>query len=139
MVIEEKVLINEKNYHAVILGETGVIKLTTKGFIPYNDFVRNAEQVLKEVEKHRIKKVITDNRYCKVLSKEHQEYISGQWVKNFTQKGGVKIAVVMPEDVFGRMGVDAVVQTVHTVHTGDDSTLEMRAFDNMKDTEDWIF
>ncbi|WP_367281864.1 hypothetical protein [Tunicatimonas pelagia] len=71
----------------------------------------------------------------KAITKEHQKYITEKWIVGAIQSRITKIASVMPKDVFGQMGSNAVNQTIESQQIG---TLEMATFDSIEDAEKWI-
>ncbi|MGD1891784.1 MAG: hypothetical protein ACFB15_14485 [Cyclobacteriaceae bacterium] len=135
MVLDEKVLVDDKYYQIAVVEESNIMKVTNKGFATVDKFIENSERILEEIKKHRTKKIISDGRKMKAITKEHQDYITEKWIIEVVQSGVTKIASIMPEDVFGQMGSNAVSQKIETQRIG---TLEMATFDNMEDAEKWI-
>ena len=85
------------------------------------------------VKDNNVTKWIGDTTHLGVIADEDLEWINTKWFPTLLQAGIKKMAVILPNNVFGQMNVEDIMGTVDT-STG----FESRYFDGIEDATNWI-
>jgi hypothetical protein len=112
--------------------ETGIITAKWIGFLKLSDVQRGCDLLSKHIKNNKLKKHISDHTKLKVLSKEVQEYLTGQWFAEVEKLGLEKIAVHVSEDIFAQA-------TVNNVNTkGSLGNLKIYTFNSLNQCNTWL-
>lgn len=112
--------------------ETGIITAKWIGFLKVPDVQKGCDVLTKYMKENNLKKHISDHTKLKVLSKEVQEYLTGQWFAEVEKIGLTKIAVQVSEDVFAQA-------TVNNVNTkGAMGNLKIYTFNSLGQCNEWL-
>ncbi len=85
------------------------------------------------VKENSLKKWIGDTKLLGAIGDEDLDWINNSWFPTLLEAGIRKMAVIIPENVFGQMCVEDIMGTVDT-STG----FVSRYFDNVEDATTWI-
>ena len=79
-----------------------------------SEFRKGMNELIEAMKVKNCGKVLTDTRKLGAISPEDQEWSSGDWAVAAANAGFQRLAILMPEDIFGMMSVEDVMSNVDT-------------------------
>jgi hypothetical protein len=77
-----------------------------------HEFRTGMNQLIEAIKNTKCGKVLTDTRNLGAISPEDQAWSAGDWAQEAIKTGYRKLAILMPEDIFGMMSVEDVMNSV---------------------------
>ena len=132
MVAKVDSILKEKFVEIEFDPSTKVITARWIGFLKLEDVQKGCNLVSNYIKKNNLTSHLSDHTKLKVLSKEVQEYLTGQWFAEVEKLGLKKIAVLVSEDVFAQA-------TVNNVNTrGAVGRLKIYTFNSETQCNQWL-
>jgi hypothetical protein len=132
MVAKAELVLKEKFAEVFYDADNKLITAQWIGFLKLDDVKFGCQEINRFVRKYQMTKHLSDHTKLKVLSKEVQEYLTGQWFMEVEKLGLKKIAVLVSEDVFAQA-------TVNNVNTkGALGNLSIYTFNSLIRCEQWL-
>ncbi len=78
------------------------------------EFRKGMGELINAIRETKCGKVVTDTRKLGAISPEDQEWSATEWATEAIKTGYRKLAIVMPEDVFGLMSVEDTMNSVQS-------------------------
>lgn len=126
-------ILNEDYVKIDFDNETEILSLTWL-LNPTSEEIRSGLNTGSDfVKENGVKKWIGDTNLLGVIAEEDMEWINNEWFPSLLAAGIKKMAVILPDNVFGQMNVEDIMGTVDT-STG----FESRYFDNVEEATSWI-
>lgn len=127
-----KIILNEK-FVEISHDQTNNIAVARwKGFLKLENLAPGLNALLDIVKKNNSKNHISDQRELKVLSKEVQDSLTGNFLPTLEKKGIKKLAIITSEDVFAIASVNKVNSSTML------GNMEIKPFNTERDSIDWI-
>lgn len=104
--------------------------LTLKGYSEgevYRTLLNKAIELLK---KYNTRKLMGDTRQNEVITLEDQDWTNNDWAQRAIEAGLKYNAIVLSEDIFGRLSVESMVDNAKTVI--------VKYFDKVVDAKEWL-
>ena len=106
-----------------------------KKFAIDEDYQIPMEEGLKLFQQKNTSKWLADTRKFGVVSKSDQEWIDQNWIPKFAQTGGTKyVATVLPENVLGRLALDAMI----TKATVQNASIIVKNCGTIEEAKTWL-
>lgn len=96
------------------------------------EFRKGMNELIKAITSTRCGKVLTDTRKLGAISPEDQAWSAGDWAQEAI-KTGYKLAILMPEDIFGMMSVEDVMNSVQ-----EDTLVKFAYFKESEEAKNWL-
>jgi hypothetical protein len=103
------------------------------GFLKHDAFKEICLGALETAQTHQLSKILVDTSHLKVMLKESQQWIEDVWFPRAKQIGIKHMAFLVPEDIFGRMSMEATNKKEE--QEGD---IDIRYFDNAAEAKLWL-
>ena len=88
------------------------LELQWLDFVPSADYRRGIEELSRLAQEHQAKALVADNRLLRALRPVDLEWSGQVSLRELSELGGRRLAVVESRDAMNRMGVTALVATV---------------------------
>ena len=109
-----KVIFKNGKTEIRLLKEAGALCVTANGFQSSLQYRKQALAQLKALKKYNLHRIVYDLRTTGVISQEDQQWTLNIWQPQAKEIGVDKTAIVVPENVFGQLTVEAVMETEQT-------------------------
>jgi hypothetical protein len=106
--------------------------LTWKGFIPSTEFRSLACEIIKAVEKYKVKKILSDNTDWKIISPNDYSWAASHWFPKAQDSGIEEMATVLSKDTFNRLA-ERTVQNMANV-----SSMQIKNFESIQEATAWL-
>lgn len=109
------VLLKEKY---VIIEYNAVVSCIACQWLGYSNFeqIKNGnEKALEFLKEKNLSKWLIDNRNAALLPKEARDWLHQEFVHKAIQGGLKKMAVILPESIFGKMSVNEIVTEIKDI------------------------
>lgn len=104
-----------------------------EGFLNYEEFTDLALGTLKVVEKFKADKILVDTSRLKVMIKENQQWIDTVWFPKAKNIGVSYMAFLVPEDIFGKMSMEATNK--NAIAEGE---IIIKYFEDLAAAQEWL-
>jgi hypothetical protein len=128
----ETVLMQESFVEISFDEKNQIIKAKWMGFLKIDEVKKGCSEMTKFISDNHITKHISNHIHLKVLSKEVQNYLTGEWFPETQAFGLRKVGVIVSEDVFAQ----ATVNTVNMKSQRDQ--LQFNTFDQEVKCIEWL-
>lgn len=106
--------------------------LAWKGFIPSTEFRSLACEIIKAVEKYKVKKILSDNTEWKIISPNDYSWAASYWFPKAEESGIEEMATVLSRDTFNRLA-ERTVQGLADV-----SNMQIKNFESLQEATAWL-
>lgn len=106
--------------------------LTWKGFISSTEFRTLACEIIKAVEKIKVKKILSDNTEWKIISPNDYSWAASHWFPKAEEHGIEEMATVLSKDTFNRLA-ERTVQNMADV-----SGMQIKNFESLQEATAWL-
>jgi hypothetical protein len=74
--------------------------------------------------------MLGDTSRCEIIAVEDQDWTNSNWAKRAIEAGLRYNAIVLSEDIFGRLSIEAI--------TEDAKVVKVKYFDNIAEAKEWL-
>ncbi|MFC6996148.1 STAS/SEC14 domain-containing protein [Rufibacter roseus] len=106
---------------------------TYKGFLKHQEFMEISLATLDLAKEHGLSKIFVDTVHLKVMLQESQQWINQVWFGKAKQVGIRHMAFLIPEDIFGRMSMEATNKQALQ-----EGAIEIKYFDKVEEARQWL-
>lgn len=107
-----------------------------KGFLTLDQVKEGCKAMDEVIEKNKITKHLSDHSQLKVLSKDVQAFITGEWFARVDGLGIRKIAIKVAENVFAQATVQSTLKDKNTEQKVGNMTVE--TFGSYQAAYEWL-
>jgi hypothetical protein len=109
------------------------VEMHVFGYHTSSQFRRNTEQLLHQISKYNVRKVLTDATYMVLIGKDDQEWLFSSFIPRAAQEAGFRAcAVIKSKNYFGNVSLHEVRN-----HT-DKSQFLQEIFDTRDEALNWL-
>lgn len=87
-------------------------------------------QTIELLKKYSTAKLLGDTSQSEVISVEDQDWSNNNWAKRAVEAGLRYNAIVLSEDIFGRLSIESIVDNAKVV--------KVKYFDNVHSAKEWL-
>ncbi len=111
--------------------DIGTVVHSWKTYVDGETFRAGADAMIEVAEKHGGRNILIDHRNMKLVDKEDQEWIRGDWIPRAVEAGATFHVVVHQESTLAEMNLDEVIDL-------EDYDYESRMTSDMDQARQWI-
>lgn len=104
------------------------IKLT--GYLEGEVYRALLNKAIELLKKYCASKLLGDTSSSEAISVENQDWSNNDWAKRAVEAGLRYNAIVLPEDIFGRLSIEYIVD--------DAKVVKVKYFNNIAEAGEWL-
>lgn len=108
------------------------ITMEWSGYATSGQFRAGTEQMLAELTRHGLNKVLGDVRDMVLISADDQEWVHQQFLPRALQQGFRAIALVRPNHYFNKVAIESMAYKMN------DESLNIRVFNSADEARNWL-
>lgn len=121
-----------------LIESANCILLEWKGDVLYNELQMILQEGLRIVEERQLTGWIGNTVKLGILGEDSNEYIINQWMPSAAAIGLLKLAVVLPEDVFGEFTVTEIMDNISSELDKQAPSFQSTYFKSEEEAFEWI-
>lgn len=104
--------------------------ITLTGYSEGDIYRTLLNQAIELLKRYGTAKLLGDTRRSEVISVEDQDWSNNDWAKRAVEAGLKYNAIVLSEDIFGRLSIESIVDNAKVV--------KVKYFDNVSSAKEWL-
>lgn len=110
--------------------QTDCICLILKGYSESSFYRALLDKAIELMARYNTCKMLGDTSRCEIIAVEDQDWTNSNWAKRAIEAGLRYNAIVLSEDIFGRLSIEAI--------TEDAKVVKVKYFDNIAEAKEWL-
>ncbi|MCS7019895.1 MAG: hypothetical protein RMJ87_12170 [Cytophagales bacterium] len=110
--------------------QCGCVLLTLKGYAQGSEYRDLMNQAILLLKKHNCSKLLGNTSQSEVIPLEDQDWTNSEWAERAIQAGLRYNAIVLAEDIFGRLSIESITESAKTV--------VVQYFNSLSEAKKWL-